>query len=443
MRTKTWMLFVVCFLNGTHVGKGQSGSYTFSTISGQVGIIGAEDGTNNLATFNFPGKIVADGTGVLYVSDILNHTIRQVMARGSNWVTRTLTGQSGVPGSMDGTNQEALFDRPNGVAVDSAGNLFVVDHYNHTIRKVTAVGTNWVVTTIAGMAGVHGSEDGTNTDARFWSPTGIATTTDGRLYVTDTANFTIRELVPAGTNWAVRTIAGVPLNYGFQDGTNGDAQFDYPYGIAVGGASGSLYVVDWGNNAIRELQSIGTNWVVTTIAGTSGEMGSRDGPGNIATFNFPNDITADRWGNLYVTDQSNDTLRKLVFSAGDWSVTTIGGAVLVAGNADGFGREARFKHPWGVAADASGTLYVTDYGNQTIRAGVFVPALNVQFVLQQVVLSWPLDSGNFVVESSSSIDAVSNWSVMTNPWVTNGLKLMMVDKPGTPNTFYRLHRIQP
>jgi sugar lactone lactonase YvrE len=417
----------------------QSGSYLFSTIAGTVGNSGLADGTNFDARFNSPGSVAVDAAGNVYLCDILNHTIRRLINSGTNWVVETLAGQAGVPGSADGTNADASFDRPNGIAVNPGGDLFVTDHYNHTIRKLTRSGTNWIVTTIAGLAGVHGSTDGTNSDARFWSPTGIAVDQNEHVFVTDTANFTIRELIPDGTNWGVRTIAGVPLIYGFMDGTNTDAQFDYPYGIAADNA-GKVYVVDWGNHAIRMLQASGANWVVSTIAGNLGTMGSDDGAGSVATFNFPNGICADASGNLYVADQSNDTIRKLSLSGSVWQVSTIGGEPLQPGSANGFGQTSRFKHPWGITADLNGNLFLTDYGNQTIREAVFMPRLQLRVVAGKPALSWPIAAANYQVQTRDSLGTAAAWTVLTGAPVTNGQLLILTVNPSAPNNFYRLQK---
>ncbi len=112
----------------------------------------------------------------------------------------TLAGLAGSAGSANGTNSAARFNGPDGVALDSAGNLYVSDYYNDTIRKVTPVGTNWVVTTLAGLAGSAGSANGTNSAARFNGPQGVAVDSAGNLYVADALNYTIRELTPVGTN---------------------------------------------------------------------------------------------------------------------------------------------------------------------------------------------------------------------------------------------------
>jgi sugar lactone lactonase YvrE len=326
--------------------------------------------------------------------------------------------------------------------MDRAGNLFVADHYNHTIRKLAPYGTNWIVTTIAGLAGARGSTDATNSDARFWSPTGIAVGTNNHLFVTDTANFTVREIAPQGTNWVVGTIAGVALNFGFADGTNGDAQFNTPAGI-VAASDGRLYVVDSGNNAVRQLQMSGIDWVVTTIAGGTGAMGTNDGPGSAATFNFPNSAALDHWGNLYVTDQSNDTIRKIAAAGNDWTVSTIAGTPLQTGAADGLGGASLFKHPWGIALDALDRIFVADYGNQTLRRGEFVPALGLNMAFGKIVLTWPTAATTYVPETSPSPFSNATWTPMTNTPVTNGLNVLITDNPGAGAAFYRLRNTKP
>jgi sugar lactone lactonase YvrE len=118
---------------------------------------------------------------------------------GTNWVVTTLAGQAGEGGSADGTNSAVLFDYPQSVAVDANGNVYVADTDNYTIRAVTPVGTNWVVTTLAGLAGSWGSADGTGNAAQFYYPDGVAVDTSGNLYVGDANNNTIRKGFPASS----------------------------------------------------------------------------------------------------------------------------------------------------------------------------------------------------------------------------------------------------
>src|SRR5436190_3672368 len=338
--------------------------YTFTTLAGTPGITGTNDGLNQSAQFSFPVGVVCDGQGALFVADFLNHSIRKMTPAGTNWMVTTIAGLPGTPGYADGTNSEARFNRPAGIALDTAGNLFVAERYNHTIRQITPSGTNWVVSTVAGLGTVTGANDGTNSDARFYLPSGIVAEGSNHLFVADSANFTVREITAVGTNWVVTTIAGTALSFGFTDGVNAQAQFNFPYGIALSSAD-KLYVADSGNNAIREMTRSGANWLVATVSGFSGNPGNTDGAGSIAAFNFPTGIAADRAGNLYVADQSNNSIRKITTSSGAWTVSTMGGQAQHPGSVDGTSTNALFKKPWGLTVDLAGNVFVADYSNST------------------------------------------------------------------------------
>jgi len=240
-----------------------------------------------------------------------------------------------MPSAETGPETQAIFNYPGAIAVDGAGNVYVADTYNYTVRKITPAG---VVTTLAGLADNDGSTDGIGCDARFSYLFGIAVDGAGNVYVTDSSN-TIRKITPAG---AVTTLAGTPDVHGSADGTGSAAQFWQPWGIAVDSAS-NVYVADQANNTIRKITPAG---VVTTIAGAAGVIGSADGSGNAARFNAPAGIAVDSAGNLYVADTYNRTIRKIT-SAG--VVTTFAGMAGIAGSTDGTGGAARFNNRYALA----------------------------------------------------------------------------------------------
>jgi NHL repeat len=336
--------------SGNHTIRKVTPAGVVTTLAGAPGITGSADGTGAAARFFAPTGVAIGSNGDVYVADRLNDTIRKITAAG---VVTTLAGTAGAHDGADGTGAAAHFSFPASVAVDGAGNLYVADEGNQTIRKVTAAG---VVTTLAGTAGSGGSADGTGAAARFGRPVGVAIDSAGNLYVADQSNFTIRKVTAAGV---VTTLAGTPGIFDSVDGTGAAASFFAPSGVAVDSA-GIVYVADRNNNTLRKITAAG---VVTTLAGTPRIIGSADSAGAAARFDWPTSVEIDSSGNVYVADLNNHTLRK-VTAAG--VVTTLAGRALGVGSENGTGAAARFFAPAGVAADSAGNVYVAD-GNATIR----------------------------------------------------------------------------
>jgi uncharacterized repeat protein (TIGR01451 family) len=333
-----------------------------STFAGTAGIYGAADGTGRAAQFNTPTDVTVNSAGtLLYVADYGNNEIRKIT---SSRMVSTLAGSvnnaPGGVGNVDGTGRAARFGNPNGIAL--AGTTVYVADANHTIRKITSAG---IVTTLAGTPGVAGSADGTGIGAQFNYPYGVAADSKGNVYVADCGNCTIRKIVAA--TGVVTTLAGTPGVMGYADGIGPAARFANPYSVAVDSAGSTVYVADTFNQVVRKI-NVSTG-AVTTLAGyqPDGIVEDVDGTGSNARLNFPGGIAVDKNGNIYVTEQVGNTIRKIT-SGG--VVTTLAGTFAFNGNygsADGTGRAASFNGPWGIAVDAKGTLYVADYGNYTIR----------------------------------------------------------------------------
>jgi sugar lactone lactonase YvrE len=309
-----------------------------TTLVGMAGADGSTDDTGTAARFALPCGITTDGTN-LYVADAYNFSIRKVVI-ATGEVT-TMAGTADTFGSTDGTGAAARFFYPSGITTDGT-NLYVADTGNNTIRKVVIA--TGVVTTLAGTAGSYGSTDGAGEAASFSGPHGI--TTDGtNLYVADTLNCTIRKVVIATS--VVTTVAGNAGFFGSTDGTGAEARFSYPYGITTDGTN--LFVADTSNHTIRQV--VIATGVVTTLAGTAGSSDSTDGTGTAARFIYPSDITTDGT-NLYVADTFNCTIRKVVITTG--VVTTVAGTAGSEGSTDGTGAEARFDLPYGITTDGTG-----------------------------------------------------------------------------------------
>ncbi|MBS4095554.1 MAG: hypothetical protein KGZ83_01780 [Sulfuricella sp.] len=323
-----------------------------TTLAGLAGRSSSVDGSGAAARFEDPYSVAVDSSGNLYVADATDHSIRKITPAG---VTTTLAGKAGSYGSTDGSGSTARFKGPQGIAVDSAGTLYVADTGNSAIRKITAAG---VVSTLAGSAGSNGSSDATGTAARFSEPNGIAVDPSGNVYVADTANNTIRKITAAGV---VTTLAGTAGTNGLTNGTGSAARFSVPFDLTADSA-GNVYVCDHGNHVIRKITPAG---VVTTLAG-SGVEGQSDGSGAAASFRWPSGIAVDSSGTVYLADTDNHVIRQIT-SAG--VVTTVGGTARLNGSTDGVGSAARFFNPKDVTVDSSGNLYVADRSNHTIRKG--------------------------------------------------------------------------
>jgi sugar lactone lactonase YvrE len=322
---------------------GVPSAWYVSTLAGSTK--GYADGTGAAAQFDYPFGVAVDSAGYVYVADEYNNRIRKITPGGE---VTTLAGNGGR-GDYDGTN--ARFFEPSGVAVDSAGYVYVADRANHRIRKITPGG---VVTTLAGSS--SGIFDGTGTAAEFFYPSGVAVDSDVYVYFADTRNNRIRRITPEGVVTTLRSIGG------FTNGNSMPVGFYDPYGIAVDSA-GYVYVADTDNHRIRKITPEG---VVTTLAGST--QGYTDGTGTAAQFDHPSGMAVDSDGYVYVADSWNNRIRRITPGG---VVTTLAGSGPSDGSpggyADGTGTAAQFYRPTGVAVDSAGNVYVADYCNYRIR----------------------------------------------------------------------------
>ena len=306
--------------------------------------------SNNSAIFGLTVDNAATPTK-LVVANADNQTI-QTLTLSTN-VVDILAGAANTPGTSDGTGAGAKFYSPFGITL-SGSDYFVADTFNHAIRKLTSAGG---VTTVAGTAGSVGSTDGTGAAALFYGPKSLVV--GGlNLYVTDTSNHTIRQVVIS--SGATTTLAGYAGTPGSTDATGTNARFNAPFGIAYDGTD--LFVTDTVNHTIRKVTTVG---ITTTFAGTAGTAGTTDATGTAARFNTPTGIVRSGT-NLFVADSGSHTIRKIDI-AGGGVVTTLAGSAGTSGSVDGTGAAARFNSPIGLTIDNAGNLYVSDQNYTKIR----------------------------------------------------------------------------
>jgi len=319
--------------------------YTISTVAGTGASPGFADGNALLtALLDSPSSIALDSKGNLYIADAINHRIR--LLTGGNVTTVAGTGTGGWAGDgASATSAELNF--PEGIAVDSAGNLYIADTGNHVIRKVDTTGN---ITTIAGTAGQSGAlgDNGPATSAQLSRPAGVALDSSGNLYIADTGNSEIRKLV--GSN--IFCVLGC--------GTTGGS-LSNPNGLALD-ATGAIYIADSQQHSVIKYSGV----TLTVLAGTGNYGFSGDGgPAVDAQLDTPEGLTMDASGYIYIADSFNGRVRKILR---DGTIQTIAGNGAVAYSGDGGpATAASLYFPRGLAVDGQGNIYVSDTGNGCIR----------------------------------------------------------------------------
>jgi trimeric autotransporter adhesin len=388
-----------------------AGVITTAAGNGTAGFSG--DGSQAAsAQLDNPRKVAVDSAGNLYIADASNNRIRKVTPAG---VITTAAGNGTAGFSGDGgLATSAQLNLPTGVAMDSAGNLYIADNLSNRIRKVTSVG---VITTVAGNGnGGFSGDGGLATSAQLRAPTGVEMDSAGNLYIADALNNRVRKVTPAGI---ITTIAGNGTSgFSGDGGLATSAQLNNPAGIVMDSA-GNLYIADNLNNRIRKITPAG---VITTVAGNGASGFSGDGGlAASAQLSAVSAVTMDSAGNLYIADSSNNRIRKIT-PAG--VITTVAGNGAFGFSGDGgLATSAQIADPRGVAVDSAGNLYIADNLNNRIRKVTNMSSSDIFFPQVAVGGGW---STSFTLSNTSATMLSGNLTLIDtegNPFTVNSSSL--------------------
>ena len=360
----------------TVVGTCSASSTTPPCLGGYAG----DGGSATSAQLNGPAAVIFDSSGNLYVADTVNNRVRKV----SGGTISTVAGNGTAGFAGDGSSATASgteLNAPSGLAFDKSGNMYIADTGNYEVRKITGS----TISTVAGdnSSGAGFSGDlGLATSAQLWNPSGVAVDSAGNIYIADPYNNVVRVVCVTqspvactnnnfigGTTWAsgdINTLAGNEVtgpNYTGDGGIATGSSLNNPIAVLLD-PTGNLYISDSGNNAIRKIDTSG---IITTVvgdgSGNAGYLGD-GGPATQAELNTPKGIAIDSAGNLYIADCNNFAIRMVT---PDGTIYTIAGNGSPGYSGDGgAATSATLWFPSGVAVNA-GKVYVADNGNNVIR----------------------------------------------------------------------------
>jgi len=368
-------------------------------------------GDNGLATaadLNGPHNVAIDAAGNIYIADMWNNRIREVMA--STGIITTVAG-NGTPGySGDGgvaTSAELYY--PSGVAIDSAGNIYIADAMNNRIRKVT-VSTGDISTVAGNGSEGYSGDGGPATSAEMNTPYEVALDASGNIYISDSNNYRVREV--AVSTGIITTVAGTGIgSYSGDGGPATNANITQPMGLVLD-AAGNIYFVDWGNARVRKVTASTRD--ITTVAGNGSEGYSGDGgPATAAQLYDPYGVAVDAAGNIYIADSMNNRIRKVAASTGEISTVAGNGTAGYSGDG-GAATSAELEYPYGVAVDTANNIYIADDGNNRIRAVGQVKAT------PSISVSCSPNPITYGSETTTCATTVSGGATGTITWTING-----------------------
>ncbi len=364
-------LLATTYLSGTGLGPQAlifPGVMSTITGTGAWGYSG-DGGLAGFAAFRSPQSVAVDNFGNIFIADSINQVVREINALSG--LISTVAGSPNAAGySGDGAlATQAHLNNPAGLAIDSAGNLFIADQGNNAVRRVDAI--TQVITTVAGggvsPSGADGIGDGgPATSALLNGPTDVAIDASGNLFIADAYHGVVRRV--DGASGVITVVAGggtTPGNDGLGDGGAAtQAQLHNPEAIALDGA-GNIFIADAQDSLVRRVDA--TSKVITIVAGTGANGYSGDlGLAVQARLGTPSAIRVDPAGNLYVADSAQNVVRQVNAATG--LITTIAGLGAARYTGDGgAATAATVSAPNGLALDSAGNILIADLGNNAIR----------------------------------------------------------------------------
>ena len=405
---------VIADYNNNRIRRVDKTSGNISTIAGTGNVGFSGDGSAaTAAILHLPTGVAFDSSGNVYLADSLNNRVRKIA--GSN--ISTVAGNGGLSSSGDsGPATSAQLNTPLGVAVDRAGNLFIADSQNNTIRRVSAGGT---ISTFAGNSVPGSSGDGgAPTAAQLNGPQGVAVDAAGNLYIADTQNHKVR-IVSGGV---IGTFAGSGTAGFSGDGAAATAaSLNEPFAVALD-AAGNVYIAEFGNNRVRKVDTKG---IITTVAGNGiSGYGGDGGSATSALLNGPQSVAVDAAGNIYIADTANNRVRQVTPGG---SIGTVGGNGLAGFAADGVQAvSTQLGNPTGLAVDTFGNLYVAD-GNARVRK--IYPSGIIATIAGSGVRGYSGDGGvgtSATLNAPSAVALDSSGNVYVADTLNNAVRLLQV-----------------
>jgi sugar lactone lactonase YvrE len=369
IKNQSGTLLATAFLHGIGLGSQISlGPGAIATLAGNGNWSYVDSSSPAAAAFRDPAGLALDVAGNLYIADSVNQAIRRVSAATGAVTTVAGTGIAGNSGN-GGLATAAQLNNPTGVALDAAGNLYIADQANNVVRKITA--STGIIATVAGGGTIASGADGLGdgglaTNALLYGPADVAVDSIGNLYIADSFHHRVR-VVNVSTG-IITVVAGGGNSAGADGVGDGGpatgAQLSDPSGLALD-AAGNLYIADAGNCLVRRVDM--TTGTISVAAGNRAYGYSGDGGSALsASLASPTGVRVDPAGNIYIADFGNNVIRQVQAASGKIVTVAGSGANGYSGNG-GAPTAAALANPNAIALDSAGSLYISDYSNNVIR----------------------------------------------------------------------------